>query len=153
MATCRCEPSPRRLTPREGFTRCRTAGSGVIGCRADVGEAEALAGGLVITPPKTRSSKNWVAVSPRVAAALHHRARSGTPTHNNPREPFRRLVFCRPDGRPLRPSTECFVKTIPSWPPCLLSDVACLRRLYRTGPEESRPVARGVTDRSGTLAA
>lgn len=31
---------------------------------------------LVITPPKTRSSRNWVAISPRVAAALHHRARS-----------------------------------------------------------------------------
>ncbi|GAB3011160.1 site-specific integrase [Streptomyces pseudoechinosporeus] len=59
---------------------------------------------LVITPPKTRSSKNWVAISPRVAAALRHRARSAPRTHSDPRAPFTGLVFCRPDGRPLRPS-------------------------------------------------
>jgi hypothetical protein len=58
---------------------------------------------LVITAPKTRSSKNWVAISPRVAAVLRHRARSGARTHSNPGAPFRGLVFCRPDGRPLRP--------------------------------------------------
>ncbi|MDH6212881.1 integrase [Streptomyces pseudovenezuelae] len=60
---------------------------------------------LVITPPKTRSSKSWVAISPRVAAVLRHRARSSARTHSNPGAPFRGLVFCRPDGRPLRPST------------------------------------------------
>ena len=31
---------------------------------------------LVITAPKTRSSKNWVAISPRIASALRRRARS-----------------------------------------------------------------------------
>ncbi|MGP4092598.1 site-specific integrase, partial [Streptomyces sp. KR55] len=60
---------------------------------------------LVITPPKTRSSKNWVAISPRVAAALRHRTRSSARTHGAPGTPFRGLVFCRPDGRPLRPSS------------------------------------------------
>ncbi|MGC9541326.1 hypothetical protein [Streptomyces sp. UG1] len=37
---------------------------------------------LVITTPKTRTSKNWVAISPRVAAALRHQALSSarTPT-------------------------------------------------------------------------
>ena len=58
---------------------------------------------LVITPPKTRSSKNWVAISPRVAAALRRRARSTPRAHSDPHAPFTGLVFCRPDGRPLRP--------------------------------------------------
>jgi len=58
---------------------------------------------LVITAPKTRSSKNWVAISPRVAATLQHRARSTARAHSNPSAPFTGLVFCRPDGRPLRP--------------------------------------------------
>ncbi|MEU3317382.1 tyrosine-type recombinase/integrase, partial [Streptomyces sp. NPDC006662] len=60
---------------------------------------------LVITSPKTRTSKNWVAISPRVATALHHQARSRAHAHNNPSDPFSGLVFCRPDGRPLRPHT------------------------------------------------
>ncbi|WP_235614069.1 site-specific integrase [Streptomyces olivochromogenes] len=58
---------------------------------------------LVITPPKTRSSKNWVAISPRVASDLRRRARSTDRTHSDPGDPFAGLVFCRPDGRPLRP--------------------------------------------------
>ncbi|WP_328437309.1 tyrosine-type recombinase/integrase [Streptomyces sp. NBC_00444] len=41
--------------------------------------------------------------SPRVAAALRHRARSRNRTHRSPGDPFARLVFCRSDGRPLRP--------------------------------------------------
>ncbi|MFE9764182.1 tyrosine-type recombinase/integrase [Streptomyces sp. NPDC005808] len=41
---------------------------------------------------------------PRVAAALQHRARSTARAHSNPSAPFTGLVFCRPDGRPLRPS-------------------------------------------------
>ncbi|MGP3927940.1 tyrosine-type recombinase/integrase [Streptomyces sp. 8N616] len=60
---------------------------------------------LVLTAPKTLSSKNWVAISPRVAAALKHRA-TATRTHtSDPTDPFSGLVFCRPDGRPLRPQT------------------------------------------------
>ncbi|MCJ0874243.1 site-specific integrase [Streptomyces sp. AP-93] len=58
---------------------------------------------LVLTNPKTRTSKNWVAISPRVAIALQHRARSGALSRSDPTDPFTGLVFCRPDGRPLRP--------------------------------------------------
>ncbi|WP_406386620.1 tyrosine-type recombinase/integrase [Streptomyces sp. NBC_00211] len=60
---------------------------------------------LVITTPKTRTSRNWVAVSPRVATALQHRVRSRARRHSDPSDPFTGLVFCRPDGRPLRPHT------------------------------------------------
>ncbi len=60
---------------------------------------------LVITAPKTRSSRNWVAISPRVASALRRRARSTDRSHTAPGGPFTGLVFCRPDGRPLRPRT------------------------------------------------
>lgn len=60
---------------------------------------------LVITTPKTRTSRNWVAVSPRVATALEHRARSRARRHSDPSVPFTGLVFCRPDGQPLRPHT------------------------------------------------
>ncbi|MCY0942010.1 site-specific integrase [Streptomyces antarcticus] len=60
---------------------------------------------LVITSPKTRTSKNWVAISPRVATALQHRTRSRAHAHSDPRDPFSGLVFCRPDGQPLRPHT------------------------------------------------
>ncbi|MBA2945663.1 site-specific integrase [Streptomyces sp. PSKA28] len=58
---------------------------------------------LVITTPKTRSSRGWVAISARVAAALRHRARSAPQTHSDPSDPFAGLVFCWPDGHPLGP--------------------------------------------------
>ncbi|MFD7836377.1 site-specific integrase [Streptomyces sp. NPDC059761] len=58
---------------------------------------------LVITTPKTRSSRGWVAISPRVATALRHRALTIPPTRADPDDPFAGLVFCRPDGRPLGP--------------------------------------------------
>ncbi|MFI5793677.1 tyrosine-type recombinase/integrase [Streptomyces sp. NPDC051677] len=58
---------------------------------------------LVITTPKTRSSRGWVAISPRVATALRHRARSTSRTRGDPNNPFAGLVFCRHDGSPLRP--------------------------------------------------
>ncbi|MEU5060207.1 MULTISPECIES: tyrosine-type recombinase/integrase [unclassified Streptomyces] len=58
---------------------------------------------LTLTTPKTRSSRNWVAISPRVAAALRHRTRTVPRTHSDAADPFSGLVFCRPDGRPLRP--------------------------------------------------
>ncbi|MFD9411708.1 tyrosine-type recombinase/integrase [Streptomyces sp. NPDC059989] len=38
-------------------------------------------------------------------AALQHRARSRAHAHSDPSDPFSGLVFCRPDGRPLRPHT------------------------------------------------
>ncbi len=47
---------------------------------------------LVITTPKTRSSKNWVATSPRVATALTHQAPL-TPAAPQPDDPFSGLVF------------------------------------------------------------
>ncbi|MFI6147484.1 tyrosine recombinase XerC [Streptomyces sp. NPDC051109] len=58
---------------------------------------------LVITTPKTRSSRGWVAVSPRVATALRHREPAAPRTRGDPGDPFTGLVFCQPDGRPLRP--------------------------------------------------
>ncbi|MFD9407684.1 tyrosine recombinase XerC [Streptomyces sp. NPDC059989] len=58
---------------------------------------------LAITSPKTRASENWVAISPRVATALQHRAQSKTRSRGDPYDRFAELVFCRPDGRPLRP--------------------------------------------------
>ncbi|MFE6157740.1 tyrosine recombinase XerC [Streptomyces sp. NPDC056486] len=60
---------------------------------------------LVLTSPKTRTSKNWIAISPRVATALQHQARNRLLAECNPDDPFTGLVFCRPDGRPLRPRT------------------------------------------------
>ncbi|WP_218940529.1 tyrosine recombinase XerC [Streptomyces sp. Ru87] len=55
---------------------------------------------LVLTTPKTRSSRGWVAISPRVATALRRRARSAPTLHG---DPFTGLVFCQPDGQPLGP--------------------------------------------------
>ncbi|SOB81376.1 tyrosine-type recombinase/integrase [Streptomyces sp. 1331.2] len=51
----------------------------------------------VLTAPKTSSSKNWVAISPRVGTALRHRAATQGPI------PPGALVFCKLDGQPLRP--------------------------------------------------
>ncbi|MFI1864063.1 tyrosine recombinase XerC [Streptomyces jumonjinensis] len=58
---------------------------------------------LVITAPKTRSSRGWVAISPRVATALRHHARTRARTRGDPDDPFAGLVFCRTDGQPLGP--------------------------------------------------
>jgi integrase len=58
---------------------------------------------LVLTTPKTRSSRNWVAISPRVATALRHRAPTAPYARSDPADPFAGLVFCQADGRPLRP--------------------------------------------------
>ncbi|MGC9669747.1 site-specific integrase [Planosporangium sp. 12N6] len=59
---------------------------------------------LIFTDPKTRGSRAWVALSARAIAALHRqtaRQHRQWPTLTVP-EP-ERLVFSRPDGRPLRP--------------------------------------------------
>ncbi|MFE5583996.1 tyrosine recombinase XerC [Kitasatospora sp. NPDC056531] len=57
---------------------------------------------LVLTPPKTRSSKGWVAISRRVATALRHRAADRGPSQlRAPRDGY---VFHRPDGRTLHPA-------------------------------------------------
>ncbi|MCY0940515.1 tyrosine-type recombinase/integrase [Streptomyces antarcticus] len=58
---------------------------------------------LVITSPKTRSSRGWVAISPRVATALQHRSRATDLSRGDPYDRFAGLVFCGSDGRPLRP--------------------------------------------------
>ncbi|MFE7351885.1 tyrosine recombinase XerC [Streptomyces sp. NPDC057543] len=60
-------------------------------------------GHLAPTAPKTQSSRGWVAMSPRVAAALRHRARSAPRTRADPNNWSAGPVFCRPDGRPLGP--------------------------------------------------
>ncbi|MEU6252613.1 tyrosine-type recombinase/integrase [Streptomyces sp. NPDC047043] len=101
---------------------------------------------LVITAPKTCSSRNLVAISPRVAAALRHRARSRNRTHRSPGDPFAALVFCRPDGRPLRP--HCVLDRLRQ-----LSDEAGVPRVTgsrpmkwcsRAGARNARVSARGV---------
>ncbi|MEU9004578.1 site-specific integrase [Streptomyces sp. NPDC048551] len=58
---------------------------------------------LVITTPKTRSSRGWVAISPRVTTAPRHHAQTTPRTSGDPDDPFAGLVFCRLDGRPLGP--------------------------------------------------
>ncbi|MGW6355937.1 tyrosine-type recombinase/integrase [Streptomyces sp. NPDC055092] len=58
---------------------------------------------LVLTTPKKRSSRSWVAISPRVATALRHRAPTAPYARSDPADPFAGLVFCQADGRPLRP--------------------------------------------------
>ncbi|MER7769886.1 tyrosine-type recombinase/integrase [Kitasatospora sp. NPDC096140] len=52
--------------------------------------------------PKTKASRNWVSLSARVVAALERRAtaaRAALPEG----APLEGLVFCQPDGAPLRP--------------------------------------------------
>jgi integrase len=52
----------------------------------------------VMTAPKTKSSHAWVSLSARVISALEHQARHPANRHLQPD-----LVFCRPNGLPLRP--------------------------------------------------
>ncbi|NEA60812.1 site-specific integrase [Streptomyces sp. SID13666] len=57
---------------------------------------------LFLGHPKTKASRNWVSLAPRVIAALQRqeaRARNGLPEGVL----LEGLVFCRPDGSPLRP--------------------------------------------------
>ncbi|NGN62570.1 site-specific integrase [Streptomyces sp. A7024] len=57
---------------------------------------------LHLGPPKTKASRNWVALAPRVARALHRQAAlqmSALP----PGAPLEGLVFAASDGAPLRP--------------------------------------------------
>ncbi|MEV0598441.1 site-specific integrase [Streptomyces sp. NPDC050315] len=57
---------------------------------------------LYLGHPKTKASRNWVSLSPRVVTALQRQAvlaRSSLPEG----APLEGLVFCRPDGVPLRP--------------------------------------------------
>ncbi|MEV4440828.1 tyrosine-type recombinase/integrase [Streptomyces sp. NPDC049577] len=56
---------------------------------------------LVITTPKTRASRNWVAISGRVAAALRRRRYERCPSTAQGLEGD--FVFHRNDGRPLHP--------------------------------------------------
>ncbi|WP_039939507.1 site-specific integrase [Streptomyces himastatinicus] len=57
---------------------------------------------LYLGHPKTKASRNWVSLAPRVVAALERQAalaRAGQPKGT----PLEGLVFCHPDGSPLRP--------------------------------------------------
>ncbi|MER6554923.1 site-specific integrase [Streptomyces sp. NPDC001725] len=102
---------------------------------------------LVLTTPKTRSSRGWVAISPRVAIAFRHRARSAPRAHGDADDPFAGLVFCRPDGRPLGPhlvldrlhrlSEEAGVPRV---------TVHDLRHLAATITHRRRPTHRGLQD-------
>lgn len=57
---------------------------------------------LVLGAPKTQTSKNWIAISDRVATALEHRANDHTP--NTTDALGGGYVFARPDGRPPHPA-------------------------------------------------
>ncbi|MET7938468.1 hypothetical protein [Streptomyces sp. NPDC005322] len=57
---------------------------------------------LYLGHPKTKASRNWVSLAPRVVAALERQAalaRASQPKGT----PLEGLVFCRPDGSLLRP--------------------------------------------------
>ncbi|MGN9913383.1 site-specific integrase [Phytohabitans sp. LJ34] len=59
---------------------------------------------LVLSTPKTPGSRDWIALSTRAVQALRrrgrrHRAEALTGTASNERG----LVFCRPEGQPIRP--------------------------------------------------
>jgi integrase len=59
---------------------------------------------LFLGHPKTKASRNWVSLSPRVATALERQqaqARARLPEG----APLDGLVFCRGDGSPLRPQS------------------------------------------------
>ncbi|MEV6006606.1 site-specific integrase [Streptomyces sp. NPDC051976] len=59
---------------------------------------------LFLGHPKTKASRNWVSLSPRVAIALERQqvqARARLPEG----APLEGLVFCREDGSPLRPQS------------------------------------------------
>ncbi|QLH20684.1 tyrosine-type recombinase/integrase [Streptomyces sp. Rer75] len=56
---------------------------------------------LALTTPKTRGSKNWVAISDRVATALRHRVREKCSSTAQGLQGY--FVFHRPDGKPLHP--------------------------------------------------
>jgi integrase len=59
---------------------------------------------LVFTDPKTRGSRAWVALSTRAVAALRRQAARQHHQWTASADPGRDdLVFCRPDGQPLRP--------------------------------------------------
>ncbi|ARF78061.1 tyrosine-type recombinase/integrase [Kitasatospora aureofaciens] len=57
---------------------------------------------LHLQAPKTRASRNWVSLSPRVTAALRRQAARRRSTHpDQPR--LQGMVFTRPDGKPINP--------------------------------------------------
>jgi integrase len=59
---------------------------------------------LVLNPPKTPGSRAWIALSTRATEALRRRAqRHRAEATTGPEYRDHGLVFCRPDGQPLRP--------------------------------------------------
>ena len=59
---------------------------------------------LVLNPPKTPGSRAWIALSDRAVEALRRRARRHRAEASTDRTyQDHGLVFCRPDGQPLRP--------------------------------------------------
>jgi integrase len=59
---------------------------------------------LFLGHPKTKASRSWVSLSPRVAAALE-RQRAQARARLPKGAPLEGLVFCREDGSPLRPQS------------------------------------------------
>jgi integrase len=88
---------------------------------------------LVITTPKTRTSKNWVAISPRVATAPRNRARSRARTHSDPGAPLHGTGLL-PTRRPTAAAPH---------PP--RPAPATLRRSLRPPSDRSRPAPLAAT--------
>ncbi len=86
---------------------------------------------LVLTTPKTKNSKAWVAMSDRVVAALEHRAQTKAPADARTRHGG--YVFHGPDGQHLHPKDvlKCFheLRRQADLPHCTVHD---LRRLTAT---------------------
>ncbi|MFD4395557.1 tyrosine-type recombinase/integrase [Kitasatospora sp. NPDC058478] len=57
---------------------------------------------LHLQAPKTRASRNWVSLSPRVTAALRRQATRHRGMHPDQPRP-NGMVFTRPDGKPVNP--------------------------------------------------
>jgi hypothetical protein len=70
---------------------------------------------LVLNPPKTNGSRDWIALSNRAVNALRRRSRRHrAEAHTGPAYHNRDLVFCRSNGLPLGPSTSYATST--TWP-------------------------------------
>ncbi|MEV7400005.1 site-specific integrase [Streptomyces sp. NPDC091267] len=92
---------------------------------------------LVLTTPKTRSSRGWVAISPRVAIAFRHISPPPSPSPLAFRSPWSPRRCGTPPCRPPRTSTATSPnrpRTRPSTPSITSSAAPSSRRSVQTSP-------------------